>query len=73
MSSMVKIIFAENLKLLMKEQGLNQVKLSKLTNISQSAISAWLKGKKEPSITSLWILSDCFCCTIDELVGKKDL
>lgn len=70
---MVKIVFAENLKLLMKEQGLNQVKLSEMTHISQSAISAWLKGKKEPSITSLWILSDFFCCTIDELVGKKDL
>ena len=73
MSSMVKIIFAENLKLLMKENELNQVKLSSITGISQSAISAWLLGKKEPSITSLWILSDLFCCSIDELVGKEKL
>ena len=73
MSSMVQIIFSKNLKLLMKENGYNQVTLSQATGISQSAISAWLLEKKEPSITSLWILSDLFCCTIDELVGKKDL
>ena len=69
---MIKIKFAENLKLLMKEYDFNQVSLSEKTGISQSAISAWIAGKKEPSITSLWILSDLFNCTIDELVGKKD-
>jgi transcriptional regulator with XRE-family HTH domain len=70
---MIRIKFAENLKLLMKESSLNQVTLSKATGIAQSAISSWLSGKKEPSITSLWILSDLFNCTIDELVGRKDL
>ena len=69
---MIKIKFAENLKLLMKEYDFNQVSLSEKTGISQSAISAWIAGKKEPSITSLWILSDLFNCMIDELVGKKD-
>lgn len=71
MSSMVEIIFAENLKMFMKTHELNQVKLANATGISQSAISAWLKGKKEPSITSLWVLADLFDVTIDELVGRK--
>jgi transcriptional regulator with XRE-family HTH domain len=68
---MKDIIFAENLKLLMKEHGYNQVRLAKLTGISQSAVSAWLLGKKEPSILSLWLLADLFDTTIDELVGRK--
>ena len=70
--NMIKIQFAENLKLLLKEYDFNQVSLSEKTGISQSAISAWLSDKKEPSITSLWIFSDLFNCTIDELLGKKD-
>ncbi|MBO7736206.1 MAG: helix-turn-helix transcriptional regulator, partial [Clostridia bacterium] len=40
--------------------------------IAQSAISAWLAGKKEPSITSLWLLADLFDVDIDYLIGRKD-
>ena len=69
---MVKIKFAENLRLLMKEYGVNQVKLAADIEISQSAISAWLLNKKEPSITSLWLLADYFNCTIDELLGRSN-
>ncbi|MBQ7912868.1 MAG: helix-turn-helix transcriptional regulator [Clostridia bacterium] len=68
---MLKIILAENLKLLMKEFKVNQVKLSRGIGVSQSAISAWLSGKKEPSIQSLWLLADFFEISIDELVGRK--
>ena len=71
MSSMRKVIFAENLKLLMKEHALTQLKLSDMTGIAQSAISAWLSGKKEPSIQSLWLLADYFDVSIDELIGRK--
>ena len=56
----------------MKEYGVNQVKLANDINISQSAISAWLLNKKEPSITSLWLLADYFNCTVDELIGRSN-
>lgn len=54
----------------MKEYSINQVELSKEIGVVQSAISAWLLKKKEPSITSLWLLADYFQCSIDELVGR---
>ena len=57
--------------MLMKEHSLNQVKLADAIGVSQSAISAWLSGKKEPSITSLWLLADVFDTTIDVLVGRS--
>lgn len=71
--NVVNIIFSENLKQLMTEASINQVKLSKEIRIAQSAISAWLSGKKEPSIESLWHLADFFDCSIDELVGRTKI
>ena len=67
---MVEIKFAENLRRLMREENINQVKLSTDIGVSQSAISAWLANKKEPSITSLWLLADYFNCSVDELIGR---
>jgi transcriptional regulator with XRE-family HTH domain len=69
---MLEISFSNNLRQLMKENEVNQVKLSADINISQSAISAWLSDKKEPSISSLWLLADYFNCSVDELIGRKN-
>ena len=71
--NVVNIIFSVYLKQLMTEASINQVKLSKEIRIAQSAISAWLSGKKEPSIESLWLLADFFDCSIDELVGRTKI
>ena len=56
----------------MKEHNLNQVALAKKTGIAQNSISAWLTGKREPNVTSLWLLADCFETDIDYLVGRKE-
>ena len=70
---MINIQFSNNLKRLMHESSLNQVELSKEIGIAQSAISAWLLDKKEPSITSLWLLADYFQCSVDELIGRDKI
>ncbi len=69
---MIEIKFSENLKQLMKDNTLTQKALSEKIGVAQSAISAWLSDKKEPSITSLWLLADFFNVNIDELVGRRD-
>ncbi len=68
---MINIKFDENLKRMMMEYSVNQVALSKEIGVAQSAISAWLNKKKEPSITSLWLLADYFDCSVDELIGRE--
>ena len=68
---MMEIKISENLKMLIKGQDLKQQELADEIGISQSAISSWLSGKKEPSIESLWKLADYFDVSIDELVGRK--
>lgn len=70
---MIEISFSKNLRLLMKDNNINQVILSSKIGVAQSAVSAWLSGKKDPNITSLWLLADYFDCSIDELVGRKNL
>ncbi len=67
----MKIIVAERIKDLMQEFGLNQVRLAANTGVKQNTISAWLRGKKEPCIASLWALADFFDVEIDYLVGRK--
>lgn len=68
----MEIIFIERLKGLMKERGLNQVRLASAVGVKQNTISSWLCGKKEPSITSLWLLADYFEVNIDYLVGREE-
>lgn len=68
----MEIKVAKRIKELMKEQGLNQVKLAEKIGVKQNTISAWLLQKKEPCITSLWALADYFDVPIDYLVGRID-
>lgn len=70
---MVKIIAAERIRELMKENNLSQVALAQKTGIKQNTISAWLVGRKEPSVASLWLLADYFGVDIDYLVGRNDI
>ena len=68
----MQIIISDRIRALMQENGLNQVRLAEQTGIRQNTISAWLRGKKEPCIQSLWILADYFQVSIDYLVGRSD-
>ncbi|MDE6058607.1 MAG: helix-turn-helix domain-containing protein [Clostridia bacterium] len=70
---MIQVNFRKNLIDLLHEKEICQTQLAREVHISQSAISNWLSGKKEPSIESLWILADYFNVTIDQLVGREKL
>ncbi len=70
--NMNNIIIADNLRQLMKENQINQMKLSKDIGVTQSAVSNWLNGNKEPSINSLWLLADYFDVSVDYLIGRKE-
>lgn len=66
----MKVIIAERIRELMKEEGLNQVRLADKIGVKQNTISAWLLEKKEPCITSLWLLADYFNVSVDYLIGR---
>ncbi len=54
----------------MQAEGISQYALAKKLGISQSTISNWLNGKKEPSIESLWKLADYFGESVDYIIGR---
>lgn len=67
-----KISFADRLRELMDEKGLNQRQLEKETGLSNQAISFWLSEQRFPSIKSMWDLADYFNCSVDYLIGRKE-
>ena len=68
----VKILVTERIKELMKEYGLNQVKLAARIGVKQNTVSSWVNGIKEPSIRSLWLLADFFEVSVDYLIGRTE-
>ena len=68
----MEILIADRVGELMREQGLNQVQLAAKIGVKQNTISAWLLRKKEPCITSLWLLADYFDVSVDYLIGRRD-
>lgn len=66
----MRIIVEERIKYLMQAEGVSQYGLAKKLGISQSTISNWLNGKKEPSIESLWKLADYFGESVDYIIGR---
>lgn len=66
----MRIIVEERIKYLMQAEGISQYALAKKLGISQSTISNWLNGKKEPSIESLWKLADYFGESVDYIIGR---
>lgn len=68
----MKILVPERVKELMAENGYNQTQLAEKIGVKQNTVSAWLLNKKQPSITSLWLLADHFGVDIDYLVGRKN-
>jgi len=65
-------IFAERLKYLREEKNLSQVQLSKLTGISNMAISNWERNNREISASFLIRLAVFFDVTVDYLLGLEN-
>ncbi len=64
--------FAERLKELRTDRGLNQIELSAAIGVSKGIISLWENGLREPGMFSLIQLAKFFDVSIDFLVGLND-
>ena len=61
--------FKDNLKNLRLEAGLGQVEFAKCLGVSKGVISLWENGLREPTMSSLILISKFFKISIDELIG----
>lgn len=65
-------IFADNLRDLMKSQGISQRELSRESGIDNAAISRYLKKDRIPTVRSLINISLALDCDLDDLVPTYD-
>lgn len=65
--------FANRLKLLRKEKGLNQTELAKEFNITSRTISQYEKGIRTPDLIQLDRLANFFNVSTDYLLGRTNM
>jgi RNA polymerase sigma factor (sigma-70 family) len=64
---------ADKLKGLSDKSGLSYIELSKLTGISLSSISNYMRGATKPKFQQILTLADFFAVPVDYLIGRMDL
>lgn len=62
----------ENLKNIREKNNITQKKLSEILHCSQTLISKWEKGLREPSFEIVKKTAQYFNCSIDYLLGFSD-
>ncbi|MGI5877148.1 MAG: helix-turn-helix domain-containing protein [Christensenellales bacterium] len=66
-------MFSVRLKELRKEKGLSQVELARELALSQTAISEYERGVKEPGREVLIACAGYFGCSVDYLLGRTSV
>lgn len=61
--------FAMNLKRILREQGLSQLKFSRLVNVHQTSVSHWFSGKNFPTAEQLDIIADTLGVPATDLIA----
>ena len=64
--------FPLRLRELMEEKEWKSEEVSEKLGIAGSAVRAWLRGEKLPSLKNIVLLADLFACSLDFLVGRKE-
>ena len=68
-----RVRVAERLRILYKTSAYKKSQLALLWGISSSLLTKWFAGKRLPQLHSIFIIADCFGCSMDYLLGRTDL
>ena len=69
---MKEIYFSDNLKRLMKKNGMTQKDIANIAGVSQQTVSLWLSGDRIPRMGKLQILADYFGIYKSELIEERN-
>ena len=64
--------FCGRLRELRRERGLTQKELASAVGTTEDCIFFWEKGRSEPSIDEILLLSEFFGVSTDYLLGRTD-
>lgn len=60
------------LKEIRERRKISQADLSRILNVSPSAVGMWEQGRREPDYATLNALADVFDVSVDYLLGRED-
>lgn len=60
-----------NIKKLREQIGMTQKQLAQAIGCSESAVSHWEKGKRDPDFETLLKMCDIFGCSVDYLLNNE--
>lgn len=63
-------MLGDNIKTLREKKDMTQEELCKSLNITQSALSHWELGRRQPNVDQLIKLADFFGVSLDYLTGR---
>jgi len=66
------MFFNERLKTLRKNNNISQLELSKQIGVSRRMVQIYESAEKEPTMSKLISIADCFNVSIDYLCGRTD-
>lgn len=61
------ITFAKNLKMFIKQSGLNQKEFAKKVGVSETCVSKWILMQTEPTYTNICNILKVLKCSFEEL------
>lgn len=64
-------MFKDEFRRLRKQRNLTQSEIAEVFDVAQSTITSWELGTRNPDIETLLKISDYFCVSTDELLGKR--
>ncbi len=62
--------FKNRISELLKEKGMSQADICRLTGISTALMSNYVKGKASPSLSNAVAIADALNVSLDELAGR---
>lgn len=62
-----RILFADNLRYIIRSKGISQTKIARYIGTSVSTIGRYMKGQSMPSDDCINKIADAIGCTVDEL------
>lgn len=65
--------FSRRLSFCMKQQKLNGAELSALSGVTTAAISRYINGLREPSVSNVILLANALNVSVDYLLGLHDV
>lgn len=72
MSDNAKMVFADNLKMYLKEKGFTQIDLANYMQCSSSTVSDWCNGKKYPRVDKMQRMADWLGVRMSDLTSVHD-